>query len=42
MQKTIVESLYLSTIATNYHIHFATYSNGKKSVTQLIPLTAWK
>jgi hypothetical protein len=33
VQKLIVESLYLNTMATNYHIHFATYSNGKKNVT---------
>jgi hypothetical protein len=33
LQITIVESLHLSTMAISYHIHFATYSNGKKNVT---------
>ncbi len=42
MQITIVESLHLSTMAISYHIHFATYSNGKKNVTYLIPSTIWK
>ncbi len=42
VQRAIVESLYLSTMAINHHIHFATYSNGKKNVTQLIPLAVWK
>ncbi len=42
MQRTIVESLYLDTMARNYHIHFATYSTSKKNMTQLIPLTVWK
>jgi hypothetical protein len=42
VQRAIVESLYLSIMPTNYHNHFATYSNDKKNVTQLIPLVVWK
>jgi len=37
MHKAIVESLHLNTMATSYNIHFATYSNVKKQITQLIP-----
>ncbi len=36
MHKAIVESLHLNTMATSYNIHFATYSNVKKQITQLI------
>jgi hypothetical protein len=42
MQRTIVEFLHLSIMATSYHIHFITYSNGKKNMTQLIPPTMCK
>jgi len=30
MQKTVVESSHLSTMATSYNTHFATYSSVKK------------
>ncbi len=42
MQGTIVKCLHLSIMVTSYHIHFTTYSNGKKNMTQLIPSTVWK
>jgi hypothetical protein len=42
VQGTIVKSLHLNIMATSYHIHFTTYSNGKKNMTQFIPSTVWK
>ncbi len=42
MQKTIVESLHLSTMATNYNAHFATYFGVKNQITHLILVIVWK
>jgi hypothetical protein len=39
VQRTIVESLHLSTMATSYNTHFVTYSS---VITQLIPTAVWK
>jgi len=41
VQKTIVESLHLNTMAISYNTHFLAYFSVKKQVTQLILMVVW-
>ena len=40
--RLIVDSVVLSWLVSSYTTHFATYSSGKKNVTQLVPGKVWK
>ena len=40
--RPIVDSVVLSWLVSSYTMHFATYSNGRKNVTQLVPGKVWK
>jgi len=42
VQKTIVESLHLNIMGTNYNTHFATYFSVKNQITHLISAIVWK
>jgi len=41
VQKPIVESLHLNTMAISYNTHFLAYFSVKKQVTQLILMVVW-
>jgi len=42
LTKLTKESRMLSNMAQSYYNHFATYSKGRKQVTQLVPNMVWK
>ena len=40
--RPIVDSIVLSSLVSSYTTHFATYSSGRRNVTQLVPGKVWK